>query len=42
MKTGPETNGEWEAALAVIDEALGLHGRLPPYASEVFLDVRNI
>lgn len=38
---GPETRHEWEAALAVLHEALGLRGRMPRYAKDVFVDVRG-
>lgn len=38
---GPENRREWEAALAVLHEALGIRGRLPKYVSEVFIDIRT-
>jgi hypothetical protein len=37
---GPSTRAEWEAALEVLHEALGIHGPLPPYVKHVFVDVR--
>jgi hypothetical protein len=37
---GPTSRREWEAALTVLHEALGLRGKLPHYVSEVFIDVR--
>jgi hypothetical protein len=36
---GPAQRREWEAALMVLHEALGLRGRLPQYVSEIFVDV---
>lgn len=36
---GPQSRREWEAALAVVHEALGLRGRVPPYAKNIFIDV---
>ncbi len=38
--SGPCSRREWEAALAVLHEALGLRGRMPRYVAEVFIDVR--
>ncbi len=38
---GPDTRREWEAALVVLHEALGLRGKLPEYVVEVFIDVRT-
>lgn len=37
---GPLNRREWEAALTVMHEALGLRGKLPRYVAEVFIDVR--
>jgi len=37
---GPSSRREWEAALMVLHEALGLRGRIPGYVVEVFIDVR--
>jgi len=37
---GPSDRREWEAALTVLHEALGLRGRMPRYVAEVFIDVR--
>jgi hypothetical protein len=37
---GPLSRREWEAALTVLHEALGLRGKLPRYVVEVFIDVR--
>lgn len=37
---GPSTRREWEAALTVLHEALGLRGRMPHYVAEIFIDVR--
>lgn len=39
---GPQSRREWEAALAVVHEALGLRGRVPPYAKNVFIDVPEV
>ncbi len=39
--SGPESRREWEAALTVLHEALGLRGRLPRYVAEIFIDVRT-
>ena len=36
---GPNTRREWDAALAVLHEALGLRGRLPKYVRDAFVDV---
>lgn len=36
---GPTTRAEWEAALAVVHEALGLTGRVPGYVRHAFVDV---
>jgi hypothetical protein len=36
---GPETRREWEAALAVLEEVLGLRGRMPAYVTHAFVDV---
>jgi len=36
---GPETEREWQAAIDVLHKALGIRGRLPPYISDVFIDV---
>ena len=37
---GPENRREWEAALTVLHEALGLRGRMPSYVTDVFIDIR--
>lgn len=37
---GPSSRREWEAALSVLHEALGLRGRMPRYVAEIFIDVR--
>lgn len=37
---GPPSRREWEAALMVLHEALGLRGRIPQYVTEIFIDVR--
>jgi hypothetical protein len=37
---GPTSRAEWEAALQVLHEALGIRGLLPPYVKEAFVDVR--
>jgi hypothetical protein len=37
---GPSSRREWEAALVVLHEALGLRGRMPRYVTEIFIDVR--
>jgi hypothetical protein len=39
---GPETEREWKAAITVLHEALGLRGRIPPYVSDIFIDVRGL
>lgn len=39
--SGPESRREWEAAIAVLHEALGIRGRLPTYVSDAFVDVRG-
>lgn len=36
---GPETEREWQAAIDVLHEALGIKGRIPSYVSNVFIDV---
>jgi hypothetical protein len=33
---GPESRREWDAALAVLHEALGLRARVPSYVKDVF------
>jgi hypothetical protein len=38
---GPESRREWEAALTVLHEALGIRGHLPNYVSEAFVDIRT-
>src|SRR5207247_1009581 len=37
---GPFSQREWQAALTVLHEALGLRGRMPRYVAEIFIDVR--
>jgi hypothetical protein len=37
---GPLSRREWEAALTVLYEALGLRGKMPRYVIDVFIDVR--
>jgi hypothetical protein len=37
---GPETQREWQSAIEVLHEALGIRGHLPSYISDVFIDVR--
>jgi hypothetical protein len=37
---GPSSRREWDAALTVLHEALGLRGRMPRYVADVFIDVR--
>jgi len=39
---GPSSRREWEAALMVLHEALGLRGRIPRYVTEAFIDVRSV
>jgi len=39
MEDAPQTRREWEAAIAVLHEALGLRGRIPPYVKDAFLQV---
>jgi hypothetical protein len=36
---GPLTRREWEAAVTVLQGALGLRGRMPRYVTDVFIDV---
>lgn len=36
---GPASCREWEAAVAVLHEALGLRGRMPSYVRDVFVEV---
>ncbi len=36
---GPCTRAEWEAAIAVLHEALGITGRVPSYIQDAFVDV---
>ncbi len=36
---GPQTRREWESAIAVLHEALGLRGRMPPYVKDAYLKV---
>jgi len=36
---GPDSRREWDAALAVLHEALGLRGRVPLYVKDAFVDV---
>ena len=38
---GPETKREWQTAIEVMHEALGLRKRIPPYISDVFIDIRG-
>jgi hypothetical protein len=33
---------EWEAAIAVMHEALGIRGKVPRYVHDVFVDVRQL
>ena len=35
---GPSTRAEWEAAMDVLHEALGIRGRVPGYVQDVFMD----
>jgi hypothetical protein len=37
---GPPSRREWEAALTVLHEAVGMRGRMPQYVTEIFVDVR--
>jgi len=37
---GPQSRREWEAAIAVLHESLGIRGRVPRYVIDVFIDVR--
>lgn len=39
---GPSSPREWDAALAVLHEALGLRGRVPKYVKDAFIDVPEI
>lgn len=38
---GPEARAEWEAAIRVLHEALGLPREAATFVSEVFVDVRG-
>jgi len=38
---GPTTRREWEAAITVLHEALGISGRVPGYVTDVFIDIRT-
>ena len=38
---GPTSRREWDAALVVLHEALGLRGRVPKYVKDAFVDVPN-
>lgn len=37
---GPTSRREWEAAVRVLHEALGITGHVPNYVKDVFIDVR--
>ena len=37
---GPATRREWETAISVLHEALGIRGRVPGYVKDVFIDIR--
>jgi len=39
---GPTSRREWDAALAVLHEALGLRGRVPKYVKDAFVDVPQL
>lgn len=39
---GPRTRVEWEAAIAVLHEALGIRGKVPAFVKDVFIDVEAI
>ena len=39
---GPNSRREWDAALAVLHEALGLRGRVPEYVKDAFVDVPQL
>ena len=36
---GPQSRREWEAAIAVLHEALGITGKVPKYVTDAFVDV---
>ena len=36
---GPTTKAEWEAAIVILHEALGITGHVPKYVQDVFVDV---
>lgn len=38
---GPNTRAEWEAAVTVLHEALGIRGRIPGYVVDAFVDVSS-
>jgi hypothetical protein len=38
---GPQSRREWEAAIMVLKEALGLRGRVPNYVKDVFIEVTS-
>lgn len=39
---GPQSRREWDAALSVLHEAVGLRGRVPSYVKEVFIDIPRL
>lgn len=39
---GPLSRREWNAAIAVVHDALGLRGRIPPYVKDVFIDIPKL
>jgi len=39
---GPKNIDEWQAAMMVVHEAMGIKGKIPDYVKHVYLDVNNI
>jgi hypothetical protein len=38
---GPTGEREWVAAIDILQEALGIRGRVPGYVVDVFVDIRT-
>lgn len=38
---GPTSRREWEAAIKILHEALGITRRVPSYVTDVFIDIRT-
>lgn len=39
---GPRSKAEWESALVVLEEALGLTGKIPTYVTHAYVDVSGV